>query len=118
MLYWVGVTLFSSVFILPIRTLPANSPANSSIVGAKRRQGPHQGAQKSTSTGSLESSTSALKLASVNSLSPCAIVWLPICHLRGSSATRHRVGDQSAMCCQTGLTTSNNRLNSGGLLAP
>ena len=48
-----GVSGFSSVSILPILTLPWNSSASFSIVGASMRQGPHQGAQKSTTTGVL-----------------------------------------------------------------
>ena len=40
--------LSASVFTLQIFTLPSNSYANWSIVGAGILQGPHQGAQKST----------------------------------------------------------------------
>ena len=46
---------------------PAFSAAISSTTGATIRHGPHQGAQKSTSTGTSDSSTSAWKLLSVTS---------------------------------------------------
>src|SRR5690349_3334597 len=55
----------SSTFILPTFALPAYSVAITSIVGAIIRQGPHHSAQKSTSTGSGELSTSVSKAASV-----------------------------------------------------
>ena len=45
-----AVWMFSSV--LSLTTLSSGrSPAISSTIGATRRHGPHQGAQKSTSTG-------------------------------------------------------------------
>src|SRR5215212_5409841 len=50
----------------------SRSPASSSRWGAMMRQGPHQGAQKSTSVGLSDSSTSAWKLLSVTSAS-CAM---------------------------------------------
>src|ERR1700739_1017388 len=46
---------------------PARSLAISSTTGATIRHGPHHGAQKSTSTGFSDSSTSAWKLLSVTS---------------------------------------------------
>ena len=47
----------------------SRSPSISSRTGWTTRQGPHQGAQKSTSTGPSASRTSALKVASVTSVS-------------------------------------------------
>src|SRR5690348_2930239 len=63
-----GVTIFSSVFILAKRTLPSYSRATASNVGAISTQGRHQGAQKSTTTGSDDCSTSCPKLRSVTSV--------------------------------------------------
>src|SRR5262249_48289145 len=51
MLYSVAIFGLSSVFNLPTRAFPRYSPATASTVGAIILQGPHQGAQKSTSTG-------------------------------------------------------------------
>jgi hypothetical protein len=48
-----------------MRALPTKPAATSSKTGAIALQGPHQGAQKSTTTGTTESNTSALKVASV-----------------------------------------------------
>ncbi len=55
----------SSTSSLATFTRPAYSPARASMAGAIIRQGGHQVAQKSTSTGSIERSTSASKLALV-----------------------------------------------------
>src|SRR5512139_2948156 len=55
----------SSVFTLTTLTRPLNSAAISSRTGLRTLHGPHQGAQKSTSVGSLESTTSLLNVASV-----------------------------------------------------
>src|SRR5271154_179480 len=55
---------FSSMSSLTMRR-SWRSEAISSRTGATTRQGPHQGAQKSTSTGPSASSTSASKLVSV-----------------------------------------------------
>src|SRR3978361_2196673 len=49
--------------------MSSRSPSISSRTGWTTRQGPHQGAQKSTRTGPSASSTSALKVASVTSVS-------------------------------------------------
>src|ERR1700733_253086 len=68
MLNLIAVCWFSSMFILTTLSTSARSPALSSTTGETRRQGPHQGAQKSTSTGSSDSSTSASKLLSVTSV--------------------------------------------------
>src|SRR5271170_7687257 len=60
-----GVDGLSSVFILPILILPWYSVARASTVGVIALQGPHQGAQKSTRTGTSEFSTSWSKEPSV-----------------------------------------------------
>src|ERR1035438_1228155 len=62
-----GVAPLRSTSILPNVTLPLYSPASSSTMGAIARQGPHQAAQKSTSTGLSDFSTSESKFASVTS---------------------------------------------------
>src|SRR5690606_15969481 len=54
--------------ILAMVTRPASSSLISSSAGAIILHGPHQSAQKSTSTGVSESSTSDWKLASVTAL--------------------------------------------------
>src|SRR5579859_6355328 len=55
----------SSVLILAIVIWPSYSPASSSRIGATARQGPHQGAQKSTTTGTSDFSTFCSKSASL-----------------------------------------------------
>src|SRR5208282_3566962 len=60
-----GVEGLSSVFIFPILIFPRYSVANASTVGVIALQGPHQGAQKSTRTGTSEFSTSLSKEPSV-----------------------------------------------------
>src|SRR5690348_2951165 len=60
-----GTTGLASTSSLVTLTRPSYSPASSWTIGAIILQGEHQAAQKSTSTGMLESSTSALKVASV-----------------------------------------------------
>ena len=52
MRYSVLNSFSSSILYLPILTLPSYSDDSSSITGANRMQGPHQVAQKSTTTGS------------------------------------------------------------------
>src|SRR5262249_40261864 len=49
--YLVARSGASSTFSFPTFTLPANCVAILSMVGPRARQGPHHGAQKSTSTG-------------------------------------------------------------------
>src|SRR5581483_3935420 len=56
---------FSSTFSLTIFTFPFRSLAACSSAGATARQGPHHGAQKSTSTGMGQSSTSRFQVASL-----------------------------------------------------
>src|ERR1044071_4163792 len=55
----------SSTFSLPILALPSYSDATASMVGVICRQGPHHSAQKSTSTGTADCSTSWSKPPSV-----------------------------------------------------
>src|SRR4029453_17599639 len=62
--YRPGTFGFSSTFSLATVARPSNSDASASTVGARRRQGPHHSAQKSTSTTPLLVSSS--KLLSVN----------------------------------------------------
>src|SRR5262249_55202596 len=62
--YLVAVAGVSSTLSLRIFTLPFMAPEISSSAGAIMRQGPHHSAQKSTTTGSLDLSTSASKVAS------------------------------------------------------
>ena len=68
---------FSSVFILRKVTLPSYSFASSSTTGATIRQGPHQGAQKSTITGCSDLMTFSSNVSSVTSAG-FPIVYLPI----------------------------------------
>ena len=56
---WLAVSVFSMMSILAMTTLPASSSLISSSAGAIILHGPHQSAQKSTSTGVSLSSTSA-----------------------------------------------------------
>src|SRR5690349_919792 len=65
--YWAAVCWFSSTLIETILR-SSRSASISSRTGWTTRQGPHQGAQKSTRTGPSASSTSALKVASVTSV--------------------------------------------------
>ena len=58
---------FSSVFSLTNFALPACAAATFPTTGPSMRHGPHQGAQKSTSTGCALCSTSSLKLVCVTS---------------------------------------------------
>src|SRR4030095_2860142 len=55
----------ASTFTLPIVAWPAISPASSSIIGAIALQGPHQGAQKSSRTGQVDSARVASRVAVV-----------------------------------------------------
>src|SRR3954467_6357365 len=59
--YSAPIASFSSMFTLVILTLPSSSVASSSRIGAIALQGPHQGAQKSTSTGVAAAVTVGLK---------------------------------------------------------
>src|SRR5437763_1163527 len=63
-----AVAGFSSMLSLAKRTRPAIDAASSSTIGAIWRQGPHQGAQRSSSTGNGDFSTCVEKLASVTTI--------------------------------------------------
>lgn len=59
---WAATASWSSMFTFPMATLLPISVASSSRMGAIALQGPHQGAQKSTSTGVVpEAATAAAK---------------------------------------------------------
>ncbi len=62
-----AVAGFWSVLSFATLSLPLNSAEIWSITGATILQGPHQGAQQSKRTGTGESRTSCLKVASVTS---------------------------------------------------
>src|SRR5215510_2627668 len=64
---WLASVWFSSMLILTSRTLPFCARTTFSRMGVSCLQGPHQGAQKSTRTGTWReaSSTSLAKLATV-----------------------------------------------------
>src|SRR5450755_437691 len=59
-----AVSWFSSMLSLTTLRVSPRSVAISSTTGDTRRHGPHHGAQKSTSTGTSDSMTSAWKLSS------------------------------------------------------
>src|SRR5258708_40187762 len=63
----VASSWFSSTLTLPTLTWPANWSAILSTIGVSARHGPHHGAQKSTRTGVLDSTTSFFQLSVVNS---------------------------------------------------
>src|SRR3954447_1569401 len=86
--YLAAVSWFSSTLSLTMRR-SSRSCAISSSTGATTRQGPHQGAQKSTSTGVSDSMTSAWKFASVTSLMLAAMGCLLVAISRGWRGTSH-----------------------------
>lgn len=63
--YWLAIEGLSSVFSLKQLSLPVYCFASSPITGWSIRQGPHHGAQNSTSTGPSVSRTSDCHVASV-----------------------------------------------------
>jgi hypothetical protein len=65
--HWDDTSGLSPVFTLQHLILPAYTLASSSITGAIIRQGPHQGAQNSTSTGVSHPITISSQFASVAS---------------------------------------------------
>src|SRR4051812_6789514 len=65
--YLLAMSGASSVFSLATFALPTYSLASSSTTGPTMRQGPHQGAQKSTSTVPLKLLTSFSKFSLFNS---------------------------------------------------
>src|ERR1700685_793631 len=69
----IAVSLFSSMLSFTTFRASPRSFAISSTTGATIRHGPHHGAQKSTSTGTSDSRTSAWKLVSVTSVTVPAI---------------------------------------------
>src|SRR5262245_53739005 len=86
---------FSSILSLATLTLPLSSVAMSSSAGAIILHGPHHSAQKSTTTGSLESSTSALKL--LRSTLTVAIAKNPFGELRCAICGALASGLQAAL---------------------
>ncbi len=70
--YLAAKDIFELTSTFTILAFPSLSVANCSITGPSFRQGPHVGAQKSTSTGVSDSSTSA---SNVSSLSSSAIFF-------------------------------------------
>src|SRR5450755_3372979 len=72
-----AVSWFSSMLSLTTLRVSPRSVAISSTTGDTRRHGPHHGAQKSTSTGTSDSMTSAWKLLSVTSVTgPAMFIFL------------------------------------------
>src|SRR5688572_9857938 len=65
--YLAGLSIFSSTLILTTLALSRYFSATASTVGASIRQGPHQAAQKSTSTGLSDFRTSFSQFISVTS---------------------------------------------------
>src|SRR5438094_4851489 len=65
--YLIARSEFSSTLTLPTFTRPANWSAILSMIGVRVRHGPHQGAQKSTSTGWPDWATSVCQFSVVNS---------------------------------------------------
>ena len=76
---WPGIAGWSSMFILTSLTLPLAALTAFSRTGVSCLHGPHQGAQKSTSTGwRLDSSmTSLTKACVVVSLTTASAVMVP-----------------------------------------
>jgi len=70
-----AIASFSSMLTLAIVILPSNSVASSSRTGAIALQGPHHGAQKSTSSGVADPATAALKVSVVRWLSFQTCGW-------------------------------------------
>src|SRR3954464_13892036 len=79
--YCAAVTWFSSTLSLTMRR-SSRSCAISSRTGATTRHGPHHGAQKSTSTGVSDSSTSAWKVMSVTWLMSAIGCLAPLGYFR------------------------------------
>src|SRR5262245_35016273 len=65
--YFAGLSTFSSTLSLTTLAFSRYFSATASTVGASIRQGPHQAAQKSTSTGLSEPRTSVPQFVSVTS---------------------------------------------------
>src|SRR6185436_943870 len=75
----------SSTFTFTTRALAAYFSAIASTVGASMRQGAHQAAQKSTSTGLSDCKTSFSKLLSLTSVTCSLISVLLLLHCAGDS---------------------------------
>src|SRR6185312_10814778 len=91
-----AISGFSSILILTIFTAPSAALTAASNCGPRVLQGPHQGAQKSTITGTarLASSTSAAKVARPESFT-CGLAPLAPC--AGSEVTGRPPGPINAM---------------------
>src|SRR3954463_12205565 len=98
--YFAAVSWLSSTLSLTTRRL--RSEAISSSTGPTTRHGPHQGAQKSTSTGLSDSSTSAWKLLSVTSVRLPAM-WVLRCrgvrggHVLPARYTKYSTADRAGV---------------------
>uniref|UniRef100_A0A0A9DBA5 PtrTrxm4 n=1 Tax=Arundo donax TaxID=35708 RepID=A0A0A9DBA5_ARUDO len=65
--YVVATSWFTSVLSFRHRSLPVYAFARSTMIGCIRRQGPHHGAQNSTSTGDSQPRTSSSQVDSATS---------------------------------------------------
>src|SRR5580692_10941105 len=112
-LYRIGVALFASTSIFPILILPWYSVASSSTMGAIARQGPHHVAQKSTSTGVSDFSTSWSKFESVTSIIPLPAI------IPSGCADRLRSANQSnnSLNILTSMLDARQQDRSQGLIA-
>src|SRR5262245_28125886 len=74
--YWAASACSASTSILASWILPSRLAASASIAGASMRQGPHQAAQKSTTTGSSceRSITSRWKFSALMSIVLCLLL--------------------------------------------
>src|SRR5690242_11537523 len=73
-----AVSGLASIFTLPITNVEALSTDRSSSTGARALQGPHQGAQKSTSNGNSAASSTSSKLWSVSSITVIRVFILKL----------------------------------------
>src|SRR3974390_229357 len=94
---WPGIAGCSSMFILASLTLPLADFTAFSRIGVSCLQGPHQGAQKSTSTGcfldaSMTSLTKPCVVVSLTTLSAAVIVAPPFCSMFPRLFFRFHVG--------------------------
>src|ERR1700693_2639059 len=74
-----AVRWFASTSTLVTLTLPSYSPASWSMIGATMWHGPHQVAQKSTTTSPLCCSISALNVASVTATGCVSVMTFHSC---------------------------------------
>src|SRR5205085_2192304 len=75
--YFSAIPWLLSTSTLPTLSLPLYSLATSSIIGAMARHGPHQVAQKSTTTGRSDFSTWLSKSASTKVITSGLAIRLP-----------------------------------------